>query len=81
LVADPSLPTPVFTGVVNNLNARLPAAVVQEVLTKAVESQVNNQSKDSAKTEALSNSVKRVQALRPDVRFDVISAAMRALEP
>jgi hypothetical protein len=81
LVADPSLPTPVFTGVVNNLNARLPAAVVQEVLTKAVESQVNNQSKDSAKTEALSNSVKRVQALRPDVRFDGISAAMRALEP
>jgi hypothetical protein len=80
LVADPSLPTPVFTGVVSNISAKLPPSVVQDILTKAAESQANGQTKNAAKTEAVLNSVKRVQTLRPDGMFDGLSAAVRALE-
>jgi hypothetical protein len=78
LVADPSLPTAVFNGLISNIDTKQSPSVIERVFKEAAESQAGT--KDTAKTASIVNSLERVQSLRPDLKLDSISASVRSLK-
>jgi hypothetical protein len=77
LIGDPKLPAPVYAALVSDINPNLPPKVISDIFGKAAKSQLKN--KDPAKASALNDSVKRYEALRPDVNLEAYQAPLRRL--
>lgn len=76
LVANSKLPEPVFTGLVSEMSTSLSSKVVTDVLSKALEAPL-----DKSKYDAMSKSIIRYEALRPEIDVGPLQGSLRRLNP
>lgn len=76
LVMNPKLPSAVFNSLVSEMSNQLPPRDVQNVLNKAVQSPL-----DQNKFEAVSKSINRYEAVRPDIDLGSVAGSLKRLNP
>jgi hypothetical protein len=76
LVSNSKLPAPVFSGLVSEMSASLSSKVVTDVLSKALQAPL-----DKFKYDAMSKSIIRYEALRPEIDVTPLQGSLKRLNP